>query len=469
VKHQIFFQFISEAVVISLLALGLALGFLVILKPAFLNMKFSQLLQWDLNTEPGVMLLCVLFSVVVGVLAGTLPALLLSSFQPIKVLKELSNIKLFSKIGLRKSLIVIQFAFSLVFIISTTLVYNQLNMMLNANYGFNGENIINVKINDANVDLLKSELTNHSSILNVTATSHLPAAGTSYGDDVRINPEDEEMEFNYFSTDENYIENMGLKLIAGNNFKKEDVRTSPDKLIINTKMVGMLGFESPNQAINETIIVGDSIRMTIAGVVEDYNHEALLVEIGPMALIPKTTEHHILQVKYQNGNRDAAVNHLETSWSKINPSKKVTYQEFSEEVKGFYDLMFGDLVNIIGLISFLTITISCLGLLGMATFTTQTKVKEISIRKVLGASDKNVILMLSKGFIMLLIIATVIALPIAYFVNNMWLQSLAYRVNINFSVIGLCTGIMFLLGIIVIGSQTIKASMSNPAEQLRSE
>ncbi|MEQ8573359.1 MAG: FtsX-like permease family protein, partial [Fulvivirga sp.] len=266
VKHQIFFQFISEAVVISLLALGLALGFLVILKPAFLNMKFSQLLQWDLNTEPGVMLLCVLFSVVVGVLAGTLPALLLSSFQPIKVLKELSNIKLFTKIGLRKSLIVIQFAFSLVFIISTTLVYNQLNMMLNANYGFNGENIINVKINDANVDLLKSELTNHSSILNVTATSHLPAAGTSYGEDVRINPEDEEMEFNYFSTDENYIENMGLKLIAGNNFKKEDVRTSPDKLIINKKMVGMLGFESPSQAINETIIVGDSIRMTIAGV-----------------------------------------------------------------------------------------------------------------------------------------------------------------------------------------------------------
>ncbi|MEQ8573528.1 MAG: FtsX-like permease family protein, partial [Fulvivirga sp.] len=203
--------------------------------------------------------------------------------------------------------------------------------------------------------------------------------------------------------------------------------------------------------------------------VEDYNHEALLVEIGPMALIPKTTEHHILQVKYQNGNRDAAVNHLEASWSKINPSKKVTYQEFSEEVKGFYDLMFGDLVNIIGLISFLTITISCLGLLGMATFTTQTKVKEISIRKVLGASDKNVILMLSKGFIMLLIIATVIALPIAYFVNNMWLQSLAYRVNINFSVLALCTGIMFLLGIVVIGSQTIRASMSNPAEQLRAE
>ena len=469
VKHQIFFQFISEAVVISLLALALALGFLVVLKPAFLSMKFSQLLQWDLNSEPGVMLLCILFSIVVGVLAGTLPALLLSSFQPIKVLKELSNIKLFSKIGLRKSLIVIQFAFSLVFIISTTLVYNQLNMMLNADYGFSGDNIINVKINDANADLLKSELTNHTSIIIVAATSHLPAAGTSYSEEVRINLEDEAMDFNYFSTDEQYIENMGLDLIAGNNFKHEDVRSTPDKLIINKRMVGMLGFESPNQAINETVIVGDSIKMSIAGVVEDYNHEALLVEIGPMALIPKTTEHHILQVKYQNGNRDAAVNHLEASWAKINPSKKVTYQEFSEEVKGFYDLMFGDLVNIIGLISFLTITISCLGLLGMATFTTQTKVKEISIRKVLGASDKNVILMLSKGFIMLLIIATVIALPIAYFVNNMWLQSLAYRVNINFSVLALCTGIMFLLGIVVIGSQTIRASMSNPAEQLRAE
>jgi len=468
-KHQIFFQFISEAVIISLLALALALSMLVILKPAFLNMKFSQLLQWDLNAEPAVLLFCVAFSIVVGVVAGLLPALLLSSFEPIKVLKELSNIKLFSKLGLRKTLVVIQFAFSLIFIISTTLVYNQLDMMVSADYGFSGDNIINVKIHETDPQLLKSELINHSSIENVAATSHLPAVGTSYGREVRVNPEDEEMEFNYFAVDESYIDNLGIELLAGSPFSPADVRQSPDKMIINETMVGILGFESAIDAINETIITDDSTKMTITGVVKDYNHETLMVEIGPMALIPYTSEFNLLQVKYNEGNRDAAIAHIEQAWAKINPSKKVRYQDFKDEVSEFYDLMFGDLIDIIGLITFLTITIACLGLLGMATFTTQTKVKEISIRKVLGASDKNIVVLLSRGFLILLVIAIIIAVPASYFINSLWLQSIAYRVSINFSVIGLSTGIMLVLGILVIGSQTIRAAILNPVDRLRNE
>ncbi len=469
VKHQIFFQFISEAVVISLLALGLALGMLVVLKPAFLSMKFSQLLLWDLNTEPIVLLFCVLFSVIVGVIAGVLPALLLSSFQPIKVLKGFSNIRLFSKIGLRKSLIVAQFSLSLIFIISTTLVYNQLDMMIHADYGFNGDNVINVKLNDADPTLLKNEISNHSSIENVTASSHLPAIGVSYGRSVRVNEEDEELGFNYFSVDEDYIDNLQLHLIAGEGFSPKDIRQTPDKMIINEKMVQMLGFESAIAAVGESLIIDDSTKMTIKGIVKDYNHQAMMSELGPMALIPYADQFNMLQVRYQKGNKEAALQHIEQAWSKLNPEKKITYKDFNIEVGEFYDLIFGDLVNIIGLISFLTITISCLGLLGMATFTTETKVKEVSIRKVLGASDKNVVMLLSKGFITLLLIASVIAIPAAYFLNNLWLESIAYRVSIDFSVIGMGTGIMLILGILVIGSQTIKAAIANPAETLRSE
>jgi putative ABC transport system permease protein len=195
----------------------------------------------------------------------------------------------------------------------------------------------------------------------------------------------------------------------------------------------------------------------------------LMAELGPLALIPSAEEFHMLQVRYQEGNREAAINHIETSWAKLNPSKKISYKDFKTEVGEFYDMMFGDLVDIIGLISFLTITIACLGLLGMATFTTQTKVKEISIRKVLGASDKNVVVLLSKGFLILLVISIIIALPAAYFLNSFWLESMAYRVSINFSVIGFATGIMLLLGILVIGSQTIKAAIANPADTLRAE
>lgn len=468
-RFQVFFQFISEAVVISILAFLLSLAMLGVLKPAFLNMNFSQLLQWDLSTEPLVILFCLGFSICVGLMAGLLPASLLSSFQPIKVLKELSNIKLFSRIGLRKTLIVIQFAFSLIFIISTTLVYNQLDMMVNSDYGFSGDNIINVKINDTNAELLKNELVNHSSIVNVAATSHLPAAGTSYGSEVRLAVEDEPIDFNYFTVDESYIENLGLALITGSNFNTADVRQSPDKIIINENMVKKLGFNSPIAAINESLIIDDSTKVTISGVVKDYNHEALMVEIGPMALIPNTASFNILQVKYAEGNREQAINHIESAWSKINPTKKVSYQDFITEVSQFYDLMFGDLVNIIGLITVLTITIACLGLLGMATFTTESKVKEISIRKALGASDQHIVLLLSKGFLVLLGIAILIAVPAAHFLNNLWLESIAYRVNIDFSVIALSTGIMFLLGVLVIGSQTIKAAFYNPVERLRNE
>ncbi|MTI20383.1 FtsX-like permease family protein [Fulvivirga sp. RKSG066] len=468
-KFQVFFQFISEAIIISLLAFLLALAMLAVLKPAFHNMNFTQLLQWDLSTEPGVILFCFGFSVFVGLLAGLLPASLLSSFQPVKVLKKLSNVKLLSRIGLRKTLVVIQFTFSLIFIISTMLVYNQLDMMVNSDYGFNGKDIINVKINDTNAELLKNELLNHSSISNVSASSHLPAAGTSYGSEVRVKTEDEPQDFNYFMVDEHYIENLELELIAGANFSNADVRKTPDKIIINESMLQSLGYLTPIEALNETLIIDDSTKVSVIGVVKDYNHEALMVEIGPMALIPNLSSFNMLQVKYTTGNRAQTIDHIEKSWSEINPSKKVSYQDFSEEVSKFYDLMFGDLVDIIGLITLLTITIACLGLLGMATFTAESKVKEISIRKVLGATDQNIVLHLSKGFFILLLIAIVIALPTAHFINNLWLESLAYRVNIDFTVIALSTGVMLLLGALVIGSQAIKATFFNPIERLRNE
>lgn len=468
-KHQIFTQFLSEAIILALLALVFALGLLVILKPAFMNMQFAQLLQWDLNSDPMVYVVCILFSVVVGLMAGFFPALMLSSFQPIKVLKDLSGVKLFSKLGLRKSLLVIQFVLSLIFIISATLVHNQLKMMVTADYGFNGENTMNVKLNNTDYKTLKNELSKFSSITNISASSHVPAAGTSYGNDIKINPEDEAIAFNYFAVDEDYIDNMELNLVAGSNFRPQDIKDEDDKLIVNETMVEKLNFSSILDAIGQPVLVDDSLKYTIIGVVEDYNHQAMMMAIGPMALMPSQEQFNMLQVKMNPDNHDLAIENIKQTWAGINPSKKVHHRYFEEEVQEFYDLIFSDLVDIVGFISFLAITIACLGLLGMATFTTETKLKEVSIRKVLGATDKNVVLLLSKGFISLLALAIVIAIPAAYFLNSLWLEAIAYRVSINFGVISFSTLIMLVLGIVTIGSQTLRATLTNPVDTLRNE
>jgi len=284
---------------------------------------------------------------------------------------------------------------------------------------------------------------------------------------VRLQQEDEPQKFSYFAVDEDYVENLELKLLAGKNFSQLNVKDEPNTLLINEKMVGLLGYSSMHDAIGQSVIIEDSSMYTISGVLKDYNHEALLVEIGPMALIPSKSELNFLQVKY--ANHENALKDIEDAWATVNPNLKIDTIGFYEEIRSFYDLMFGDLVNVIAFITFLAISIACLGLLGMAAFTIETKVKEISIRKVLGASDKEVVLHLSKGFIILLSIAIILAVPAAYFINSMWLESLAYRVPIDFTVIGLSVLILVILGVLTIGSQTIKAAIMNPTDALKSE
>lgn len=468
-KYQIFSQFISEAVIISVMALIIALLLLVILKPAFHQLNFASLLQWDLNASPMVYAVCIVFSVFVGLIAGVFPALLLSSFEPIKVLTSLSGIKLFSKMGMRKALLVAQFTMSLVFIISTSLVYKQLNYMVSADYGFSKRNVINIQLGDTNYETLKTELSNYTTLENMALASHIPAAGTTYGESIKVHPEDEEIELSYFAVDEGYIDNLQLDLIAGRNFKASMSAEQENQVIVNNKTIEELTFGTPQEAIGQVFLVRDSIQIEIIGVVADYNHQTMIQEIAPMALRYLPEEYNHIQVRYGEGKRDAALADIKTSWKKINPDKKIDYQGFDEAVSEFYDLIFGDLVSIVGLFSFIAIMVACLGLLGMATYTTEIRLKEISIRKVLGANERNIVVLLSKSFMILLCIAIAIALPASYFINSLWLDIIAYRIDMSFSTIALSTLILLVLGAITIGSQTMKAATLNPADTLKME
>ncbi len=469
-RGQIFFQFLSEAVITAMFALGLSMLFLIALKPLMLNLNFARLLKWDLESNIYVYSMFVAFAALVGIVAGFFPAAILSGFQPVKVLKNLSGMKMFSKMGLRKALLVAQFSMSLIFILSVILIYNQLSLFLKADHGFDMKENIVVRLGETKPEALKAELLQHANILNVSASSHVPATGNTHGGGFKKSLDEKDWtELNYYTVDEDYLENLNISLIAGRYFTAEAAVSNKNFIVINEAAVKDFHYTSPTEALGEIIIYqGDSTKKEIIGVFKDYNHQVLFAKIGPLAHMYDPEELNILQVKY-NSTQEEAIATIAAAWAKVNPALKVDYKVFDEEIKGFYNLIFGDIVNIVGVISVLAISISCLGLLGMATYTTETRIKEIAVRKVLGASNGTLVYLLSKGFIRILVLSVFIAVPAAYFLNNLWLELIAYHTTFDAVVIVTGVGILVLFGVLTIGSQTLRAATMNPVENLKSE
>ncbi|NJM24434.1 MAG: FtsX-like permease family protein [Bacteroidia bacterium] len=431
-RHQIFFQFITEAIVIALFSLGVGLLLLQGVKPFLLQLKFAQVLKWDLQSNLVVYGVFLLFTLLVGTMAGLFPAAVLSRFQPVKVLKGAGSMKLFSRMGLRKTLLVIQFTLSLVFIISVILLYNQLQLFMRADHGFAMDNKINVRLNRTSYHALKAELVKYPNVQNASGASHIPAAGMTFGEGYKRTLADEDaVSLDYFLVDEDYLSNMDIPLVAGRFFDLSAGDANKHYIVLNESAVSAFHFDSPHDAVGEFVYQEtDSAKCEVIGVVKDYNHQVLVSKLEPMALRYDPERFAIVQVKY-TGAYAAAVESIEKSWAKVNPDFKLDFKEFEAEVKMFYDTVFSDFVSIIGVIAFMAIAIACLGLLGMATYTIETRMKEISIRKVLGSSERGLVMLLSKGFIMLLTIAVCLAIPIAWFLNNLWLQLIAYHTDLG--------------------------------------
>ncbi len=469
-RWQVFVQFLSESVLIALIALVTAIGLLIAMKPLMMKLSFARLMKWDLEANYFVFGVFLVFAIVVGILAGIFPAVVLSRFQPIKVLKGLGTMKLFSNIGLRKTLLVLQFTFSLIFILSVVVVFNQLQLFMKSDHGFSMERNIVVNLGNTSPIAMKNELIKYNNIESISIASHVPAAGTSYGEDYKRSLQDKDWTIlYYFSSDEDYLKNLSIPLVAGKYFDPSAGESNKNFIVLNEMAVSKFNFASPLEAIGQEIVMQkDSSRKQIIGVVKDYNHQMLMQKMDPMALVYNPEEYKILQVKY-SGTYDEAGKNIEAAWAKINPALQVDYKDFYGEIHKIYDIFFGDLVSILSVISILAITISCLGLLGMATYATETRVKEISIRKVLGSSNASLIYLLSKGFVVILLIAIVIAVPAAYFINNLWLEQLAYHVNVDVKTIVIGVFMLVAFGTLTIGSQTWRATYIKPVDNLKND
>lgn len=469
-RWQLFTQFLSESVIVSLSALVLAIGMIYFLKPFVIDLAFARFLKWNLSANYVVYGVFLVLAVGVGILAGLFPAGILSGFQPVNVLKNLGNTRLMSKVGLRKTLLVIQFSVAMIFILTVIVMYRQVSLFTHYDNGFAAENKVIIQKGETSLINLKNELLKQANIQQVSAVSHIPLAGIQYGDEFLRSLDDREgKDLSYFAVDEDYLANMELSLIAGKFFSEEAGESNRNYIVLNEAAVKGFQFDSPADAIGEVLIMKrDSSEKQIIGVVKDYHFELFADKLDPLGLMYNPDEYRLLQITY-SGTFDEAVKSATHAWSVVNPELKVEVKDFEAEMGKLFDIVFGTLIKLLGFIAFIAITISCLGLLGMATYSLESRKKEIAMRKILGISDGALVFTLSKGYIVILIIALLVATPAAYFLNTFWLENLAYHVTVDFMTISLGILILAFFAIITIGSQTIQALFINPVENLKNE
>jgi putative ABC transport system permease protein len=464
---QLVSQILTEAVFISLISLFFAFIILQLLVPAFSGMKFMTLLRIDPHQNLTSFLAYILFAVTTGLLAGLIPAIYVSSLNPIKVFKASSNIRLLKGVTFRKILLVAQYTFSIIFIISIILLYRQMNFMLNNELGFDKDVVYNIRLNGQKFPKVKDQFSQIPEVVSFSAGSHIPGIGNYWSTGIKSKPEDESYDAAYFSVDPEYLKTMGIKLIAGEDFPK-DPAPNTNLVVINRKAVEYFKFKSLQDAIGQNILIYDTLPVKVIGVVENYKYIALFMPLKPLILRMNPEQYNIAVLRVSTQDREGTLAKFKAAWTSIDPYHELQGSFLEYEIKDFYG-MFGDVLYTVGFATILAVVVACLGLFGMATYSIQTRLKEVGVRKVFGSQSQSVALLIGRTFIIMLVIAAVIAAPLAYLLNSTWLKFLAFHVS--FGAGTLFTGILivFVIGILTVLSQTLKAANSNPVDILKYE
>jgi len=467
---QVFVQFVGETVIFALLALVVSYILLQFLKTGYLQLPLNEEFAMNLEEDFTLYLIFIGFAIVVGIIAGLLPAGYLSAFKPLNVLKDSGNIRVYSRLSFRKVLMVAQFTFSVIFVIVVLIIQSQIDFMLTADYGFNQKDILNVRLQGAEFEKFAGEVKAIPGVVTVGGVSHALGTSSDRASDFKKNLGDEPFVMRDFVMDENYINNLDLTFLAGKNFDPATESGQEIHVILNESALQQFNFLDPVSAIGQSIFVNDSMQLEVIGVVKDFHFRPLTSQIGPLALRYDKRQLGYASLKIVPEQKAAVLASLEPIWKRLDPVHQLEYAMMDEEIDNAYrESGFSDILVIIGYITFLAVTLSCLGMLGMAMYATQTRVKEVGVRKVMGASVTNVVVLLSRSFMMLILVAVIIGVPMSLLLGSFFLETFAYRIEISpLLVVG---GILVIagLGLLIICSQTINAARSNPVKSLRYE
>ena len=472
-KKQLVSQFLAESVFMALIAFVFSIGLIWLILPYF-NQLAGKSISFTFFLNYKSLLIELFFAILAGIFAGMYPAFFLSSFNIIRILKGKATTKPGSSNTLRSGLVVFQFAVSITIIISTIVVFQQLNYMQHKDPGFDKEQVL--VINDTyllreNQKAFKEDLLQDSRVIAATNSSAVPVSESGYDGTqafAKQNLDKEnhaEIHIDKFHIDYDYIKTLGLQIVKGRAFSK-DFSTDSAAVILNETAVNDFGFAGIDP-IGQTIIMSGQQNYTVVGVVKDFHYTSVKQKIIPMVMMLRGSG-GALMAKVKTTAIADLISKAKSKWNSYNAGGPFSYSFLDERFASVYasEEKTG---KIFTLFAALSIIIAALGLFGLSAFTIQQRTKEIGVRKVLGASVKNVVMLLSKEFLIMVGIAFLIAVPITWFGMHKWLEEFAYRINISWITFLIAGVLALLVGFLTVSFQAIKAAIANPVKSLRTE
>jgi len=475
-KSTLIKQFLGESILMTFIAFLFAIILTATLLPLFNQISGRQIIL-SFSRDAVLLLEFLGMALITGILAGSYPAFYLSSFNPVKVLKgKLTNSM--AVVAIRKGLVVFQFIISVVLIVASVVIARQMSFMRTTDLGFAKDQQIVVplrtSIAKAAYPAVKNELRSNGQVESVGASHYYPGIFNASDNNMYIEgqnvAEAKRTRLNYI--DDKFLQTLNIKPVAGRLFSLDFKSDTVSSVIINEKGAKEYGFKSPQDAIGQKLYFNNdnnTYNYIIVGVVKDFHYEDLHLPVTPYAFqLSRDKDYSYMIVHAKPGNMANVLKNIENIWKKYDSNDPFDYSFLDEDFNKNYQAD-TRLAAIVGYFTVVAILISCLGLFGLAAFSAEQRTKEIGVRKVLGASVNTIVSLLSIDFLKLIILSIIVASPIAWWLMNKWLQEFSYRKEIDWTIFAYTATIAVLIGLITIGSQSIKAALANPVKSLRSE
>jgi putative ABC transport system permease protein len=472
-RTQLILQFLSESVLVAMISLAISIALIYLLLPAFNTIANKQIpFSYVLQTPVYVSLLAIIM--ITGLLGGSYPAFYLSGFSPVNVLKG----KLAARGGstlFRRALVVVQFGLSIFMLVSTLVVYDQLQFLRAKDLGFNKENVVRLNLN--NQEMQRKAATLAENLKTMPEVLAVGRANSSPGEGIGKNlfqVEDAEGKMvdrgvDLFGADYDFIDAMGMTIVNGRNFSRDNPGDTINSVLVNESMVKRMAWKDP---LGKRFKAGDgpgAFDHKVVGVVKDYNQNSLYDAIEPL-LIYLQPQVNYLFVRIKPGDLKTSVAAIEKQWKDIFPNNPFEYIFLDEDLNSQYQADEKRSL-IFTVFSGLTIVIACLGLLGLAAYTTEQRTKEIGVRKVIGASVNSLVVLVSREFFVLVGLGMLAAFPTAWYFTDSWLKNFAYRINLNaeWVTFALSAVLAMVITLVTVGFHVIRAATANPVKSLRDE